>query len=193
MTERLHFHFSLSCFGEGNGNPLQCSCLEKPRDGGAWWAAVYGSHRVGHDWSDLAAAAAAEVRIFWVFGRCFLPRPLRVPCLHAHRLTWHHSVVSPNSKLTQGFLSPAPHPPSNEFLCPCFHLSEWHRFLSSLANQHLQMTPYISVSAFPPLSSLLADLVGFTCKTCLQPIHLSQLHCHGQIPNSSHLSSGLQL
>ena len=41
-TERLHYHFSLSCFGEGNGNPLQCSCLENPRDGGAWWAAVYG-------------------------------------------------------------------------------------------------------------------------------------------------------
>ena len=105
-TERLHFHFSLSCFGEGNGNALQCSCLENPRVGGAWWAAVYGvaqswtrlinftltfhfhalekemathssvlawripgtrepgglpsmgSHRVGHDWSDLTAAAA---------------------------------------------------------------------------------------------------------------------------------------
>ena len=41
-TKRLHFHFSLSCIGEGNGNPLQCSCLENPRDGGAWWAAVYG-------------------------------------------------------------------------------------------------------------------------------------------------------
>ena len=41
-TEQLHFHFSLSCIGEGNGNPLQCSCLENPRDGGAWWAAVYG-------------------------------------------------------------------------------------------------------------------------------------------------------
>ena len=41
-TERLHFHFSLSCIGEGNGNPLQCSCLEYPRDGGAWWAAIYG-------------------------------------------------------------------------------------------------------------------------------------------------------
>ena len=41
-TERLHFHFSLSCIGEGNGNPLQCSCLENPRDNGAWWAAVYG-------------------------------------------------------------------------------------------------------------------------------------------------------
>ena len=41
-TERLQFYFSLSCIGEGNGNPLQCSCLENPRDGGAWWAAVYG-------------------------------------------------------------------------------------------------------------------------------------------------------
>ena len=41
-TERLHFHFSLFCIGEGNGNPFQCSCLENPRDGGAWWAAIYG-------------------------------------------------------------------------------------------------------------------------------------------------------
>ena len=41
-TERLHFHFSLSRIGEGNGNGLQCSCLENPRDGGAWWAAIYG-------------------------------------------------------------------------------------------------------------------------------------------------------
>ena len=63
MTVRLHFHFSLSCLGEGNGNPLQCSCLENPRDGGAWWAAVSGLHRVRHDWSDLAAAAAAESMI----------------------------------------------------------------------------------------------------------------------------------
>ena len=42
MTERLHFHFSLPCIGEGNGNPLQCSCLENPRDRGAWWAAISG-------------------------------------------------------------------------------------------------------------------------------------------------------
>ena len=41
-TERIHFHFSLSCIGEGNGNPLQCSCLENLRDGEAWWAAIYG-------------------------------------------------------------------------------------------------------------------------------------------------------
>ena len=42
QTERLHFHFSLSCTGEGNGNPLQSSCLENPGDGGAWGAAIYG-------------------------------------------------------------------------------------------------------------------------------------------------------
>ena len=42
MTERLHFHFLLLCIGEGNGTPLLCSCLENSRDGGAWWAAVYG-------------------------------------------------------------------------------------------------------------------------------------------------------
>ena len=41
MTEQLHFHFSLSCIGEGNGNPLQHSCLENPTDRGAWWAAIY--------------------------------------------------------------------------------------------------------------------------------------------------------
>ena len=49
-TERLQFHFSLSCIGEGNGNPLQCSCLESPRDGGAWWAAVSG---VAQSWTRL--------------------------------------------------------------------------------------------------------------------------------------------
>ena len=42
MTQCLHFHFSLSCIGEGNGNPLQCSCLENPRDGGTWWAVICG-------------------------------------------------------------------------------------------------------------------------------------------------------
>ena len=50
MTERLHFHLSLSCIGEGNGNPLQCSCLEDPRDRGDWWAAIYG---VAQSWTPL--------------------------------------------------------------------------------------------------------------------------------------------
>ena len=57
-TEQLHFHFSFSCIGEGNGNPLQSSCLENPRDGGAWWAAVDGVAQSRTRLSDLAAAAA---------------------------------------------------------------------------------------------------------------------------------------
>ena len=60
MTEQLHFHFSLSCIGEGNGNPLQCSCLENPRDGEAWWAAVYG---VAQSRDAAAAVAAAYMYI----------------------------------------------------------------------------------------------------------------------------------
>ena len=56
-TKWLHFHFSLSCIGEGNGNPLQCSCLENPRDGGAWWAAVYG---VAQSWTQLQQIESLE-------------------------------------------------------------------------------------------------------------------------------------
>ena len=59
-TEWLHFRFSLSCIGEGNSNPLQCSCLENPRDREPVGLPSMGSHRVGHDWSNLAAAAAVE-------------------------------------------------------------------------------------------------------------------------------------
>ena len=62
MTERLHFHFSLSWL-EKEMATHSCSCLENPRDGRAWWAAIYGSHRVEHDWSDLAAAAARCFRV----------------------------------------------------------------------------------------------------------------------------------
>ena len=58
-AEQLHFHFSLSCIGEGNGNPLQCSCLENPRDGGAWRADVCGVTYSRTRLSDLAAAPAA--------------------------------------------------------------------------------------------------------------------------------------
>ena len=64
-TEQLHFHFSLSFIGEGNGNPLQCSFLENPRDGKAGGLPSTGSHRVGHDWSDTAAAAAVGFSGGW--------------------------------------------------------------------------------------------------------------------------------
>ena len=66
-TERLHFPFSLSCIGEGNGNPLQCSCLENPRDGGAWWAAVYG-------------VAQTRTRLKWLSSSSSRLWPARLLC-----------------------------------------------------------------------------------------------------------------
>ena len=57
-TEWLHFHFSLSCIGGGNGNPLKCSCLENPREGGAWWAAVYG---VTKSWTRLKWLSSSSI------------------------------------------------------------------------------------------------------------------------------------
>ena len=56
-TQWLHFHFSLLCIGEGNGNPLQCSCLENPRDSGAWWAAVFG---VAQSWTRLKQLSSSS-------------------------------------------------------------------------------------------------------------------------------------
>ena len=62
MTERLHFHFSLSCIGEGNGNPLQCSCLENLRDGGTWWAAIYGVAQSQTRLKRLSSSSACKAR-----------------------------------------------------------------------------------------------------------------------------------
>ena len=58
MTKRLHLDFSLSCIEEGHGSPLQCSCLENPRDGGAWWAAVYG---VAQSWTRLKRLSSSSM------------------------------------------------------------------------------------------------------------------------------------
>ena len=60
-TERLPFHFSLSCIGEGNGNPLQCSCLENPRDRGAWWAAVHGVAQSRTRLKQLSSSSSSRV------------------------------------------------------------------------------------------------------------------------------------
>ena len=81
-TKWLHFHFSLSCIGGGNGNPFQYSCLENPRMAEPGGLPSMGSHRVGHNWSDLAAAAAAHaskvmLKILWArlqyYMNCELP------------------------------------------------------------------------------------------------------------------------
>ena len=76
-TERLHFHFSVPCIGEGNGNPLQCSCLENPREGEPGGLPSMGSHRVRHNWSDLAAAAAAVYTC-----QLYSPNSSRLPLLY---------------------------------------------------------------------------------------------------------------
>ena len=68
-TEWLHFHFWLSCIGEGNGNPLQCSCLENPRDGGAWWAAVYGVPRSRTQLKRLSSSSRLHLGIWEVLVR----------------------------------------------------------------------------------------------------------------------------
>ena len=72
-TERLRFHFSLSCIGEGNDNPLQCSCLENPRDGGAWWAAVYGVAQRRTRLKRLSSSSSSAVGVKLIFSVISLP------------------------------------------------------------------------------------------------------------------------
>ena len=96
-TEQLPFHFSLSCIGEGNGNPLQGSCLENPRDGGAWWAAVYG---VTQSWTRLkqlsSSLAASRNRRM---GRIFKSSRLSYsPTPRLQHVTWSHCTQSLVSK-----------------------------------------------------------------------------------------------
>ena len=94
MTERLHFPFSLSCIGEGNGNPLQCSCLENPRDGGAWWAVVYG---VAQSWTRLKwlSSSSSEVFILYIENYDWLISCVNFWCGNQHRLLL---------KLSRGYL-----------------------------------------------------------------------------------------
>ena len=70
--EQLDFHFSLSCIGEGNGNPLQCSCLENPRDGGAWGAAVYG---VAQSRTRLKRLSSSNILVSMLFSQIIPPLP----------------------------------------------------------------------------------------------------------------------
>ena len=122
-TERLPFHFSLSCTGKGNGNPLQCSCLEKPRDGGAWWAAVY-------------RVAQSRTRLKWLSMHACMGEgngnPLQYSCLEKPRdggawwaadygVTWSGTWLKWLS--SSGSLSPLVFIFFNQF----FHLSVFWR------------------------------------------------------------------
>ena len=112
-TEQLHFHFLLSCTGEGNGNPLQCSCLENPRDGGAW---SMGLHRVWHDWSNLAAAAAAAYLNDLVVFPTFFNLSLNL----AIRSSWSQPQSAPSLVLADCVELPI-------FGCKEYNQSSWFR------------------------------------------------------------------
>ena len=96
MTERFHFLFSLSCIGEGNGTPLQCSCLENPRDRGAWWAAVYG-------------VAQSRTWLKWLSIALWKGTHYELSCLSSCALTlkliseskFHKNFQLTNQKITQ--------------------------------------------------------------------------------------------
>ena len=88
-TEQLHFHFSLSCIGEGNDNPLQCSCLENPRDGGAWWAAVYG---VAQRWTRLKQLSSSSSQCRGNKSHRFDPWVGKIPWRRA--MATHFSVLA---------------------------------------------------------------------------------------------------
>ena len=112
MTERLHFHFSLSCIGGGNGNPLQWSCLENPRDGGAWWAAIYG---VAHSRTrlkrlrsssratkDSIAQSTASINCSYLL--LTFPKQVEMVRLKVFYATWREMCVK-NEALTNLLLS----------------------------------------------------------------------------------------
>ena len=102
-TEQLHFHFSLSCIGEGNGNPLQCSCLENPRDGEPNGLPSMEPHRVGHDWGDLAAAAADEMVRLDYFACCQFDNGF---CSFCHSWIFYYPLSSCLTTFTVPCLAP---------------------------------------------------------------------------------------
>ena len=87
-TERLHF--SLSCIGEGNGNPLQCSCLENPRDGGAWWAAIYGVAQGRTRLKRLSSSSSSKSKRVKIKTKQLISSS---DCLHLHSLVENISFL----------------------------------------------------------------------------------------------------
>ena len=101
-TERLHFHFFLSCIGEGNGNPLHCSCLENPRDGGAWWAAVYGVAQSRTRLKRLSSSSKLGCQYFLAFNTLKQGQSFSVQCLYKfwEELVWLMQKVKMEDSLT---------------------------------------------------------------------------------------------
>ena len=165
-TERLHFHFSLSYIGEGNGNPLQCSCLENPRDGGAWWAAVYG---VAQSLTWLMRLSSSRFLI------AFLPRS---KCLSISWLQWPSAVILEPPKIksdTVSIVSPSIY---NEVMRPdamilVFWLLSFKPTFSLLFHFHQEALYSSLLSAIRVVSSaylrLLIFLMAILIPACALP------------------------
>ena len=129
-TERLPFHFSLSCIGEGNGNPLQCSCLENPRDGGAWWAAVYGVSQSRTRLKRLSSSSSSTSKLFQWTKYCVGPHLLsRVQLFVTPWTVAHQAPLSmgfPRQEHWSGIPFPSPGSLPNSGIKPIsLHLLQW--------------------------------------------------------------------
>ena len=134
-TERLHFHFSLSCIGEGNGNPLQCSCLENPRDGGAWWAAVYGvtQSRIQLKWLSSSSSRCCKI---WICLTCLLSVSLYEGELHKARDFCHFGFCCIHRRIhIEGYLA---YSLWEIFLEPAIKISRNHKEICGY-NQQIQL------------------------------------------------------
>ena len=143
MTERLPFHYLLWCIGKGNGNPLQCSCLENPRDGEAWWAAIYGVAQSRTRLKRLSSSSSSFVLCDFYHNKNFLKyinptlksvfSSIFVLGEYAHKTSWYllyltvlyflHARSFPRPSLFFSFCQPSPcELPSFCYFSPLFHL-----------------------------------------------------------------------
>ena len=130
-TKRLHFHFSLLCIGEGTGNPLQCSCLENPRDGGAWWAAVYG---VAQSWTQLKRLSSSSSKVS-KNDACASTDTQTNLCAHIPHSFTHFLSLSPSLCLGRPAL--LVNSPNAVCLVYSIHTSALHRFKRITTYQEL--------------------------------------------------------
>ena len=127
-TEWLHFHFLLSCFGEGNGNPLRCSCWGNPKDGGAWWAAVYGvtQSRTRLKWLSSSSSSSVvcgrlSTRIYDSLTQIMFPLTI------SEEILFHNGLLNLQETYITPWNSPSPVRPTKEQITSYLLKSPWWR------------------------------------------------------------------
>ena len=147
MTERLHFPFSLSCIGEGNGNPLQCSCLENPRDEGAWWAAIYG---ITQSWTRLKRLSSSSSRdgtcVSYITGRLFTVWATRENLLIILNLFTFLNLLLAFSHIQPGLCFELYNKLPTQNLYSCILQAPWIHRIQNCTNA----LPSVSNLLFPP-------------------------------------------